>query len=145
MICCVVACFVFLSCCVMLSSPILLSFHSSSLRLLPLLFPLLLPSPILPPIPPLLSPHPPTFSPSIPLFYSTCNSELRTTHPEWIHTSEGDLIGLTYDGRAALYSSVQLDFKSKPSVCAVPSKGESATPCTSIMAALNFSLMSYAL
>jgi hypothetical protein len=62
---------------------------------------------------------------SPPLFFILPRSELRSKHPEWCRDAEEQLIGWTYDGRAALYCSVPLDFLSTKPVCAIPSRGNS--------------------
>ena len=41
---------------------------------------------------------------------------LRERHPEWMRTPDGQIIGLTYDGRSAAFSSVPLDFSHRSSV-----------------------------
>ena len=79
----------------------------------------------------LVSPHNTNPRPSFILLpFSLCRilplSELRTQHPEWCRDAAEELIGWTYDGRAALFCSVGLDFLSTPPVCAIPSRGELA-------------------
>ena len=53
------------------------------------------------------------------LYFST----LRDSHKEWQYKPDGSQIGITYDGRAALYSSVLLDFDSVPSNSMLPTRG----------------------
>ena len=59
-----------------------------------------------------------------PLFSSPL-SALRTIHPEWNINPSDEMIGMTYDGRAALYTSEKLDFYTVPNTCKVPSRGQS--------------------
>jgi hypothetical protein len=47
---------------------------------------------------------------------------LRERHPEWMRTPDGQIIGLTYDGRSAAFSTMPLDFSHRSAV-ECPSRG----------------------
>ena len=59
------------------------------------------------------------------LLFSSPLSALRSIHPEWNVNPSDEMIGMTYDGRAALYTSEKLDFHTVPNTCKVPSRGQS--------------------
>jgi hypothetical protein len=90
------------------STPLFSTLHSSLLLTTPLLS----------------SPHH-----STPL-YSSPLSALRNIHPEWNINPSDEMIGMTYDGRAALYTTEKLDFYTVPNTCKVPSRGQSVRPTT---------------
>ena len=112
-------------------SPPLNSLSSSQLTVLPCLLPsyITLRAAHLPSLPFLLSTHCSRLSPCLPVSSSHLTvlpcpcSTLRAAHPEWQTSPEGRLIGITYDGKAALYSSVKLDFDSIPSNSMLPTRG----------------------